>query len=184
MSSLYSVCVPQSVQFGVDISTSANICIAPPTLVSTPSLHFWRRNAPNKSVFGAKFTIFQVWRHLRKRWFRVDETQILEVGCGALCRLVAFSRALGFEEVSAMTFCKFYSIFCKVTPKVTLKVTLDSARQITFFITIVSPPISPPVSPTNFETISTPNLHFWRRNASNKPVFGAKLAILKVWCHS
>ena len=99
------------------------------------SLHFWRRNALNKPAFGAKFTIFQVWRHLRKRWFRVDETQILEVGCGALCRLVAFSRAFGFEEVSAMTFCKFYSIFCKVTPKVTLKVTLDLARQITLPIT-------------------------------------------------
>ena len=147
-------------------------------------MHFCCRNVTNKRVFGDNFAILKVWSHLRKRWFRVDETQILEVGCGALCRLVAFSRALGFEEVSAMTFCKFYSIFCKVTPKVTLKVTLDSARQITFFITIVSPPISPPVSPTNFETISTPNLHFWRRNASNKPVFGAKLAILKVWCHS
>ena len=102
---------------------------------STPSLHFWRRNALNKPAFGAKFTIFQVWRHLRKRWFRVDETQILEVGCEALCRLVAFSRALGFEEVSAMTFCKFYSIFCKVTFKVTFKVTLNSARLMTHLMT-------------------------------------------------
>ena len=135
MSSLYSVCVPQSVQFGVDISTSANICIAPPTLVSTPSLHFWRRNAPNKQVFDARFAILKVQCHLRKRWFRVDETPILEVGGGAPCRLVAFSRAFGFEEVSAMTFCKFYSIFCKVTFKVTLKVTLDLARQITLPIT-------------------------------------------------
>ena len=78
-----------------------------------------------------------------------------------------------------MTFCKFESNFCKVT----LKVTLNSARQITIFITILSPPLSPPLSPTNFETISTPSLHFWRRNATNKQVFGVNLAILKVRWH-
>ena len=107
--------------------------------ISTPSLHFWRRNATNKQVFGVNLAILKVRWHLRKRWFRVDETPILEVGGGAPCRLVAFSRAFGFEEFSAMTFCTFYSIFCKVTSKVTLKVTLDSARQITLPMTISSP---------------------------------------------
>ena len=76
MSSLYSVCVPQSVQFGVDISTSAStsICI------------------------DAKFAILKVQCHLRKRWFRVDETPILEVGRGAPCRPVAFFRAFCFDS--------------------------------------------------------------------------------------
>ena len=78
-----------------------------------------------------------------------------------------------------MTFCKFYSIFCKVNPKVTLKVTLDSARQITIFVTSFVTSLSP----IHFETISTPNLHFWCRNATNKLVFWDNFAILKVWRH-
>ena len=117
VSSLYSVCVPQSVQFGVDISTSANICIAPPTLVSTPSLHFWRRNAPNKQVFDARFAILKVQCHSRKRWFRVDETPILEVGRGAPCRPVAFFRAFCFEEVSAITFSQIFITFLRSDPQ-------------------------------------------------------------------
>ena len=97
---------------------------------------------------------------------------------GASCRLVAFSRAVGFEEVSAMTFCKFYAIFCKVTFKV--------APQ-------SDPRFGPPNHPPDHDfftilitihTISSPSLHFWRRNVFNKTICVPKFAILEIRWHS
>ena len=86
-------------------------------IISTPSLHFWRRNAPNKQVFDARFAILKVQCHSRKRWFRVDETPILEVGRGAPCRPVAFFRAFCFEEVSAITFSQIFITFLRSDPQ-------------------------------------------------------------------
>ena len=71
-----------------------------------------------------------------------DETQILEVGWGSSCRLVAFFSAFWFEEVTAMIFRKFYSNFCKMTFEVTLK----SARQITVLSYSLSETFSTPKS--------------------------------------